>query len=79
MDSTSRSGETQSGDAPKTELEADAKLRRMLMFVGEKVSVRVIWGSDFHGVFAGFDNHMNLILKKAEEIRWKFYDNIFRF
>ena len=71
MDSSS----TGIGDAPKSgdpdKPVADAKLRRMLMYVGEKVDVRVLWGSLIRGDFVGFDNHMNLILEEAKEIRFK--------
>ena len=56
------------GGEPKP-MEADAKLRRMLQYIGEKVNLRTIYCSDFQGIFVGFDNHMNVILKDATEMR----------
>ena len=53
-------------------LEADAKIRRLVQYVGQKVSLRTIWQSDYEGVFVGFDNHMNVVLKEAKEFRRHF-------
>ena len=53
-------------------LEADAKIRRLVQYVGQKVSLRTIWQSDYEGVFVGFDNHMNVVLKDAKEFRRRF-------
>ncbi len=58
--------------ADSNSMEADAKLRRMSQYIGEKVNVKTNFGSDFQGVFSGFDNHMNVILKDATEMRYNF-------
>ena len=74
MNSSRKSGENGNISRPDPTIpEADAKLRRMLMFVGAEVNIRTSWNSDFRGLFAGFDNHMNVILKDAKEFRrWPF-------
>jgi small nuclear ribonucleoprotein (snRNP)-like protein len=71
MDRPYNSNKSVTGDEPKT-MEADAKIRRMLQYIGEKVNVKTIFGSDFQGVFMGYDNHMNVILSDATEMRYKF-------
>jgi small nuclear ribonucleoprotein (snRNP)-like protein len=53
-------------------LDSDAKIRRLARFVGQKVSLRTIWQSDFEGIFVGFDDHMNVMLKKAKEFRRRY-------
>ncbi len=38
-------------------------------FINVDVVVRTGWGGEFVGTFAGYDEHMNVIIKDALEIR----------